>query len=117
MQCCKNRGGRTEQYAVNYGIDRPITRILYNYTKVKNRCLLSSSGLLQFSKREITPYLRSIDVTRCRAVNLNVRIIYGMLMKDLPRLAIAYCWVYNLVLPFYNIGSRIIRKLQRILFR
>lgn len=109
--------GKTEEYAVNYGIDRPITRILYNYTRIKNRHLLSNSELLQFTKDEIIPYFKSIDVTRYKVKNFNVRFIYGMLMHGTPNLAIAYCRAYNLVFPFYNLGYRIIRKVKRILFR
>lgn len=110
-----NRGG--EEYAVNYGIDRPITRILYNYTKVKNRHLLAQNELLRFTKEEITPYLKSIDVTKYKAMNFNVRLVYDMLMNDIPKLAIAYCWVYNLVLPLYNFPYRIVRKIKGIFFR
>ncbi len=110
-------GGDTEQYAVNYGIDRPITRILYNYTKIRNSHLLSNSELLQFTKTEIIPFLKSIDVTRCRAVNFNVRIIYTMLMNGVPNLAITYCRFYNLVLALHGLEHRIIRKMKRILFR
>lgn len=110
-------GGQTEQYAVNYGIDRPITRILYNYTKIGNRHLVPGADLLRFTKQEIIPFLRTIDVTRCRAVNPNVRIIYGMLMKGHPKLAITYCRAYNLALQFYGLGRRIVWKIKRILFR
>ncbi len=66
---------------------------------------------------EIIPYLKSIDTTKYRAVNPNVRMIYNMLVSDAPNLAIAYCWIYNLVLPFYSLGYRTIRKINRILFR
>lgn len=111
----RNGGGKTEQYAVNYGIDRPITRILYNYTKVENRNLLSLKELEAFTKSEIIPYLKTINTERYKPVDLNVRWISYLLLHVSANIAIQYCRIYNLFHPLYSFAYRVVRKFKRIL--
>lgn len=111
----RNGGGKTEQYAVNYGIDRPITRILYNYTKAKNRNRLSLKELEMFTKKEIIPYIKSIDTERYKPVDLNVRWICYLLLHVSANTAILYCRIYNLFHPFYSFVCRKIQKIKRFL--
>lgn len=115
MSCNSKWGGKTEQYAVNYGIDRPITRILYNYTKMKNRNILSSKELELFTKNEIIPYVKSINTERYKPVDLNVRWIYYLLVHVSANTAIQYCRIYNLFHPLYSFAYRVVRKIKRIL--
>lgn len=106
-------GGKTEQYAVNYGIDRPITRILYTYTKQKNRRLVSLKALERFTETEIIPYIKSISTSRCKPVSLHVRWIRFLLLKSNAKIAIAYCCFYHFVFALYNWVYCIARKIRQ----
>lgn len=115
MSCNQKWGGKTEQYAVNYGIDRPITRILYNYTTVKNRNILSLKELELFTKNEIIPYIKSINTERYKPVDLNVRWIACLLLNFGANTAIRYCRIYNIFHPLFSLSYRVARKIKRIL--
>lgn len=94
-----------QQYAVNFGIDRPITRILYNYSKIQNRNLISRNILCKFLSKQVIPFLNSIDVCRFNARALNVRISRMILLKLGPNAA--YIWAYLWVNYFSKIANPI----------
>ncbi len=57
LSYCPNHHLRS--YAVNYIVDRPITRILYNYTRLRNLSKYSFFRLRSFMGNEIIPFFRT----------------------------------------------------------
>lgn len=90
-------GNCVEKYAVNYGLDRPITRILYNYTKRKNSGLLAKGELRKFVESDIIPFISLIDISQYTARSANVRFVRMILLKMGAGVAIKYCYIYNVI--------------------
>ena len=104
-------------YAASYGIDRPITRILYNYTKFKNSKYLRRSELISFTHQEIIPFLVSIDITSGYVLKCNVRWVYYLLLHFGASPAIAWCMFYNVWVDTLLVLLYPFRKLKRIFLR
>lgn len=106
--------GKTEWYSIHYGINRPITRILYNYTKLKNHKKLCRGELLKFTQKEIIPFIASIDITEGNAREANVRFVRRLLLSYGARPAIIWCYIYNVYIQFTDCLYRGGRKLKKI---
>lgn len=108
-------GNNVTRYAINYGINRPITRILLNYTKPKNRCVIEVDELVEFTKLEILPFILSIDVSKYNAIDYNVRLLRLILVNFGPKMAIYYCLICNYCFrPIVNIFKRIVCNIMNI---
>ena len=106
--------GKTEWYSIHYGINRPITRIFYNYTKLKNHKKLCRGELLKFTQKEIIPFIASIDITEGNAREANVRFVRRLLLSYGARPAIIWCYIYNVYIQFTDCLYRGGRKLKKI---
>lgn len=106
------QGGKA--YTINYGIDRPITRILFNYTKFKNRSLVSRGNLKQFIISDIIPFLSSIDTTEHNAKNFHVRVVRRLLLSANINLALGYCMAYHLFNTLISFTKKCLHKLYSI---
>lgn len=104
-------GGKT--YSINYGIDRPITRILYRYTEFRNRKLLKRGELADFTEKHIIPFISSIDVTVGNARSINVRFVRLLLLRFGAKTAIFWCSFYNVM----KLPLRTLRKLKSAIFK
>lgn len=101
-------------YSASYGIDRPITRILYNYTKNKNSKCLKRSELVAFTHQEIIPFLASIDISSGYVLKCNVRWVYYLLLHFGAFPAIAWCMFYNVWVDMFGVLLSPLRKLKRM---
>lgn len=106
LQSLAGEGGKA--YAIDYGIDRPITRVLLNYTKFKNRNLLAKGELKRFTQSEIIPFLSTIDISKYNARNFHVRIIRALLLRVNVDVAFVYCIFYNSISILKKMLSKII---------
>lgn len=104
------------RYAVNFGIDRPITRILFRYTHPRNYGKLPGGELLRFTKSEIIPFLRSIDTAQANAKLRSVRHVRYLLLTYGARAGLAYCYVYSIlrliVFPLWRLPRGVVRRLR-----
>lgn len=108
-------GSCVEEYAVNYGLDRPITRILYNYTKRKNSGLLVKDELKKFVESDIIPFISLIDISQYTARNVNVRFVRMILLTMGAGMAIKYCYVYNVINSLLTLPVFLARKVYKII--
>ena len=106
-------GNCVKAYAVDYGINRPITRILYNYTKAQKSCLLQKGELKQFVKNEIIPFISSIDTSVYTVRNRNVRFVRFLLLNAGANIAIKYCYIYNVVNSCPKLIKSICKKIYK----
>lgn len=104
-------GDIVKEYAIDYGIDRPISRIIINYTKIKNRNLLEKDYLLHFIKSEIKPFISSIDISLYNAKSVNVRFIRFLIINNWIRFAIFYSSLFNIIDYLLFLLKRIIKKM------
>ncbi len=104
-------------YSASYGIDRPITRILYNYTKLKNVKRMRRSELVLFTHQEIIPFLTSIDITSGYKLKCNVRLVYYLLLHFGASASVAWCMFYNVWVDLSLFLLSPLRKLKRIFLR
>lgn len=79
-----------EKYAINFGTNRSITRILYNFTKDENIGVISKLELFTFLTKELTPFLKSIKTSHYHAQELNIR-FSSFLLKTIGAKG-AYIW-------------------------
>jgi len=70
-----------EKYAVNFGIDRPITKILYGFAKKENQTIIDKEHLFEFLENKVVPFLHSIDTRKYNATSIDVRIARAILLN------------------------------------
>lgn len=109
LQFLSGEGGKA--YAIDYGIDRPITRILLNYTKLKNKHLLSKGELKRFTHSDIIPFLLTIDTSEYNARKFHVRVIRWLLLNANVNWALIYCMFYNLIGGLFLFSKRSFRNI------
>lgn len=91
------------KYAADFGINRPITKIVYGFAKECNRDLMEKGALLNFIETKVIPFLRTIDCKKYNAVNFDVRFTRYLLLKRGADTAYKWAdlWVNHLQ-PVYN---------------
>ena len=107
-------GGGIYAYACHFAIDRPITRILLNYTKLENQKIFSKENLLAFTTSEIVPFLKSIQYVDSTKLNWEVKLIYSLLMHDQCKMALNLCEVINHMASFKKIVKGTIKRSLKI---
>lgn len=92
-----------ERYAVDFGINRPISRILYGYAKSENSNRINRRELLTFLDNKLIPFIRSIKTNRFNARNIDIRISRIILLNFGARPAFIWAklWI-NHISPIYN---------------
>lgn len=99
------KGGEASQiYSIVYGIDRPISRILFRYTQYRNRKYLKLKELMNFADSQIIPYLKSIPLTTESRHHISISVIIArkLLLKYGAAMAIYWCFMYN-AFSFFNV--------------
>lgn len=110
-----------EQYAVDFGVDRPISRILYNYSKKENKTLIDKKTLLEFIQNQVVSFVRTIDVSNASPRNLNIRIARWILLNLGAGKACNWSslWINHLskvIMPLYDFNSRLINFIKNRLW-
>lgn len=108
----KNGSLYAEQYAVDFGVDRPVSRILYNYSKKENKTQIDKKLLFEFIQNQVEPFVRTIDVRSVSPRSLNVRITRWILLNLGARKACKWSslWINHLskvIMPLYDFNSRL----------
>lgn len=108
----KNGSLYAEQYAVDFGVDRPVSRILYNYSKKENKTQIDKKILFEFIQNQVEPFVRTIDVRSVSPRSLNVRITRWILLNLGARKACKWSslWINHLskvIMPLYDFNSRL----------
>lgn len=101
-----------EQYAVDFGVNRPISRILYNYSKKENKSLIDRQILLEFIRNQIVPFLKTVDVRSVSPRDLNIRITRWILLNLGAGNACTWAslWINRLskvIMPLYYFNCRL----------
>ena len=84
-------------YSNYYGLDRPILRILLNYTSLKNK--ISEHELIEFTEAQVIPFLKSIGTISSK-LSLMVRTILYVLFTFGAKLGLLLCSLYNYLCLF-----------------
>lgn len=85
-----NSNNFAERYAIDFGIDRPISRILYNYARKENKNLIEHTKLISFLNDQVIPFIRGIDTSKYDARRFDIRITRLILLNFGPETA--WCW-------------------------
>lgn len=91
----KVKGGKlTEQYSINYAIDRPITRIIYNFALGNFKNSIDKKELILFINNKLKPFLSSIDIHKYNAINFDVRFSRYLLLNQNLTLTLLWIRIY-----------------------
>lgn len=103
------------EYAINYILDRPITRVLFRNVDMRNNNRIGYSELKSVTKSKIKPLLKleESNVSRLKAKDISFYSI--MILKDKP-FWIVYCLIFlqqNTVNIISSYWAAIYRRLKR----
>lgn len=110
----KIKGGElTEHYSINYGIDRPITRIIYNFALGNFKELINKTDFNYFIKNKLNPFLSSIDIHKYNAINFDVRFSRYLLLNHGLTVTLLWIKIYmKHIKPILGLMQLIIIKIK-----
>lgn len=104
------------EYAINYILDRPITRILFRNVDVRNRYRMSYSDLKAAAKLKIKPML-AVEGENVGQMRSKIIALYAnMILKDKP-FWMVYSMIFihrNVILNLNHLLNTIYRKIARL---
>lgn len=107
LSVCPDRN--LKLYEVNYILDRPITRILFNYTLFRNIRKYSYSRLCHFTRCEIIPFLNK-EISMIMGVK-NQKVVY--FLKALRKQPFVLVYLQLLIMTnSYNLWTKVKSRIE-----
>lgn len=102
------------EYAINYILDRPITRILFRSLDIRSHNKIGYCELKAVTKEKIKPVLQLEERNVSRVITKDISLYSTMILKDKP-FWIIYCLIFlqqNIVNAIYPYLAAIWRRLR-----
>lgn len=104
-----------KEYAFNYLFDRPITRILYRFTKLQNIRLYPKNKIISFFRNSVRPIFISHKNSVC---NIHEKWVYRManlIIKDKVNIAYYASCILNILWDLKQMRSRLYYSLRLLI--
>lgn len=115
----RKRGSQfIEQFAINFAIDRAITRIIYNFATGRFGGQLTKVDLESFVDSQLKPFIYIIDTHKFNAVNFDVRFAHYLLLNYGLDITLFWAKLYcKFIGPMWKYVFGVMERIKRIIIK